>query len=178
MKNIYAVLLISMVGINGFGQQNNDKQLSNAEQFSAKSGTLIQKVFLPIGTIKKCEIQVIEYTDLISNTKTKALKLTYDVVSSYSTDTKTAVLDTDEIDGLMKSIKLMQDKVMLTVPTDYTEVSFRSRGGFEAGCFVSKGAWSSYLKLEKFDGKSYVWIDKDDLTVFYDLLAQAKLKMQ
>ena len=46
MKNIYAVLLISMVGINGFGQQNNDKQLSNAEQFSAKSGTLIQKVFL------------------------------------------------------------------------------------------------------------------------------------
>jgi len=72
----------------------------------------------------------------------------------------------------------MQDKVMLTVPTDYTEVSFRSRGGFEAGCFVSKGTWSSYLKLEKFDGKSYVWIDKDDLTVFYDLLAQAKLKMQ
>jgi hypothetical protein len=178
MKKIYVMLMISMIGINCFGQQSNDKQLSNAEQFSAKSGTLIQKVFLPIGTIKKCEMQVIEYTDLISNTKTKALKLSYDVVSSYSTDTKTAVLDTDEIDGLMKSIKLMQDKVMLTVPTDYTEVSFKSRGGFEAGCFVSKGAWSSYLKLEKFDGKSYVWIDKDDLTTFYDLLAQAKLKMQ
>lgn len=78
MKNIYAVLLISMIGINGFGQQNNDKQLSNAEQFSAKSGTLIQKVFLPIGTIKKCEIQVIEYTVEITLivTTLKRFKLT------------------------------------------------------------------------------------------------------
>ena len=178
MKKMITVLMISFVGITSFGQQNNEKELSNAEQFSAKSGTLIQKVFYTIGTIKKCELQVIEYTDLISNTKQKALKLSYDVVSSYSTDTKTAVLDTDEIDGLMKSIKLMQEKVMLTVPTEYTEVSFKSRGGFEAGCFVSKGAWSSYLKLEKYDGKSYVWIDKDDLTTFYDLLSQAKVKMQ
>jgi hypothetical protein len=178
MKKMITVLLISIVGINGFAQQTNEKELSNAEQFSAKSGTLIQKVFYTIGTIKKCELQVIEYTDLISNAKQKALKLSYDVVSSYSTDTKTAVLDTDEIDGLMKSIKLMQEKVMLTVPTEYTEVSFKSRGGFEAGCFVSKGAWSSYLKLEKYDGKSYVWIDKDDLTTFYDLLSQAKVKMQ
>lgn len=172
------VLMISIVGINGFTQQTNEKELSNAEKFSAKSGTLIQKVFNTIGTFKKCEIQVIEYTDLISNTKQKALKISFDVVSTYSTDTKTAVLDTDEIDGLMKSIKLMQDKVMLTVPTLYTEVSFKSRGGFEAGCFVSKEDWSSYLKLVKNDGKSYVWIEKDDLTTFYDLLSQAKLKMQ
>lgn len=59
------VLMISIVGINGFAQQTNEKELSNAEKFSAKSGTLIQKVFLPVGTIKKCELQVIEYTDLI-----------------------------------------------------------------------------------------------------------------
>ena len=178
MKKMITVLMISIVGINGFTQQTNEKELSNAEKFSAKSGTLIQKVFNTIGTFKKCEIQVIEYTDLISNTKQKALKISFDVVSTYSTDTKTAVLDTDEIDGLMKSIKLMQDKVMLTVPTLYTEVSFKSRGGFEAGCFVSKEDWSSYLKLVKNDGKSYVWIEKDDLTTFYDLLSQAKLKMQ
>ncbi len=178
MRKMITVIMISFVGITSFGQQNNEKELSNAEQFSSKSGTLIQKVFYTIGTVKKCELQVIEYTDLISNTKQKALKLSYDVVSGYSTDTKTAVLDTDEIDGLMKSIKMMQEKVMLIVPVEYTEVSFKSRGGFEAGCFVSKGAWSSYLKLEKFDGKSYVWIDKDDLTTFYDLLSQAKVKMQ
>ena len=36
----------------------------------------------------------------------------------------------------MKSIKLMQEKVKLTVPTEYTEVSLKSIGKFEAGCFV------------------------------------------
>jgi hypothetical protein len=177
MKKIIFTLVIGFIGFNGFAQQNNEAELSNAEKFSAKSGTLIQKVFYPIGTIKECELQVIVYTDLISNTKQKALKLTYEVSSSYSTDTKTAVLDSDEIDGLMKSIKLIQEKILIAVPTEYTEVSFKSRGGFEAGCFVSKGAWSSYLKLEKFDGKSYVWIDSSDLTTLYDLLALAKTKM-
>jgi hypothetical protein len=177
MRKGFTVILLCFISSCGFAQQNESKDLSNAEQFSAKSGTLIQKVSLPIGTVKKCDIKVMEYTDLITNSKEKALKLSYDVASSYSTDTKTAILDTDEIDGLMKSIKLMTESVMLNIPTDYTEVSFKSRGGFEAGCFLSKGAWSCYLKLEKFDGKSYVWIDQEDLLIFYDLLSQSKAKM-
>jgi hypothetical protein len=177
MRKGFTVILLCFISFCGFAQQNESKDLSNAEQFSAKSGTLIQKVSLPIGTVKKCDIKVMEYTDLITNSKEKALKLSYDVASSYSTDTKTAILDTDEIEGLMKSIKLMTESVMLTIPTDYTEVSFKSRGGFEAGCFLSKGAWSCYLKLEKFDGKSYVWIDQEDLLIFYDLLSQSKAKM-
>lgn len=154
-----------------------EKELSNAEVFSAKAGALMQKEFVEIGTIKKAKIQVLYYTDLISNTKTNALKFEYDVASTYSTDTKVAILDVDEIDGLMKSIKLMQDNVMLTIPANYTEVYYRSRGGFECGCFTSKGAWSCYLKLEKYDGKSYVWLESADLTVVYGFLEQANAKM-
>jgi hypothetical protein len=154
-----------------------EKEQSNAEAFSAKAGTLMQKEFIEIGTVKKTKVQVIYYTDLISNIKKSALKFEFDVVSSYSTDTKVAILDVDEIDGLMKSIKLMQDKIMLTVPANYTEVYYRSRGGFEGGCFTSKGAWSCYLKLEKYDSKSYVWLESADLTTLYGLLEQAKAKM-
>ena len=77
-----------------------EKEQSNAEAFSAKAGTLMQKEFVEIGTIKKAKVQVLYYTDLISNTKTNALKFEYDVVSSYSTDTKVAILDVDEIDVL------------------------------------------------------------------------------
>ena len=100
-----------------------------------------------------------------------------DVASSYSTDTKSAMLDADEIDGLMKSIKLIQDKVLITTPATYTEVYYRSRSGFEAGCYTSKGSWSCYLKLEKYDSKSYVWINAEELTKLYGILEQAKLKM-
>ena len=137
----------------------------------------MQKEFLEVGTIKKAKVQILYYTDLISVVKKSALKFEFDVVTSYSTDTKTAVLDVDEIDGLMKSIKLMQEKVMLTVPVNYTEVYYRSRGGFEGGCFTSKGAWSCYLKLERFDSKSYVWLESADLSTLYALLEQAKAKM-
>ena len=84
-----------------------EKEQSNAEAFSAKAGTLMQKEFVEIGTVKKAKVQVLYYTDLISNIKKSALKFEYDVVSSYSTDTKVAILDVDEIDGLMKSIKLI-----------------------------------------------------------------------
>ncbi len=177
-KKLIFILSACMITFQNYAQSTpKEKEQSNAEVFSAKAGTLMQKEFVEIGTVKKAKVQVLYYTDLISNTKTSALKFEVDVATTYSTDTKVAILDVDEIDGLMKSIKLMQDKVMLTIPTTYTEVYYRSRGGFEGGCFTSKGAWSCYLKLEKFDGKSYVWLDSEDLTSLYLLLEQAKSKM-
>jgi hypothetical protein len=56
--------------------------------------------------------------------KKSAFKFELELASSYSTDTKVAVLDVDEIDGLMKSIKLMQCKVMVIFQTNYTEVYY------------------------------------------------------
>lgn len=167
--------LITMLSTNA--QTTKENEQSNAEKFSARSGTLMRKEFSEIGNLKRCKIQVLYYTDLITNSKQTALKFEYEVASTYSTDTKVAILDTDEIDGLMKSIKILQEKVIVNIPSNYTEAYYRSRSGFEAGCFVSKGSWSCYLKLEKYDGKSYVWLDKEDLPALYTLLEQAKLKM-
>lgn len=174
-KSIY-LFIITLLCMS-LSAQTKEKELSNAEVFSAKAGTLMQKEFVEIGTLKKCKIQVVYFTDLISNTKQSALKFEYDYVSSYTTDTKAALLDPDEVDGLMKSIKVMQDKVIPNIPVNYTEVYYRSRGGFEGGCFTSKGTWSTYLKLEKFDGKSYVFLNIDDLTTLYTYLEQAKSKL-
>ena len=177
-KNLIIIATACMFSLQIHAQAPaKEKEQSNAEAFSAKAGTLMQKEYIEIGTLKKSKVQVLYYTDLISNIKKSALKFEIDVVTSYATDTKVAILDVDEIDGLMKSIKLMQDKVIPTIPASYTEVYYRSRGGFEGGCFTSKGAWSCYLKLEKFDGKSYVWLESADLSTLYGLLEQAKAKM-
>lgn len=175
-KLLFPVLaLLTMMSTNA--QTPKETEQSNAEKFSARSGTLMQKEFSEVGNLKKCKVQVLYYSDLITNSKQSALKFEYEVATTYSTDSKVAVLDTDEIDGLMKSIKILQEKVIINVPANYTEVYYRSRSGFEAGCFVSKGSWSCYLKLQKFDGKSYVWLDKEDLPTLYILLEQAKAKM-
>jgi hypothetical protein len=160
-----------------FGQ-SKEQELSNADKFSAKAGTLIQKEFLDIGTVNKAKIKVIHYKDLISYETVSAVRFEYEVASSYSTDTKIASLDADEIDGLIKSIKLMQEKVFLSTPTNYTEVTYKSRGGFEAGCYLSKGDWATYLKLEKFDGKSYVFLKKDDFPTLLSLLEKAKTMLK
>ena len=178
MKKILLFTVLAAISISSFAQSTTkEKDQSNAEIFSAKSGTLMQKEFLALSNIKNCKIEVLHFTDLITTSKQSGLKFSMDVVSSYSTDTKSAMLDADEIDGLMKSIKLIQEKVLITTPSTYTEVNYRSRSGFEAGCFTSKGSWSCYLKLEKYDGKSYVWINTEDLANLYTILEQAKTKM-
>lgn len=177
-KTILALTLI-LSGFATFAQQPKvkEQETSNAEKFSERSGSLIQKEFIDIGDIKKCELKVIHYTDLVSNQKASALKFEYVHKSSYSSDTKAAVLDADEIDGLIKSIRIIQERIFPSTPTDYTEVSFRSRSGFEAGCYSKQDKWFAYMKLERFDSNSYVFIEKEDLTRLLALLEQAKEKL-
>ncbi len=166
-----------LLTFNSVAQVEKEKERSNAEKFSDKSGTLIQKEFIDVGDLKKCKIQIAKFTDLVSNQKTSAVRFEYSSVSSYSSDTKLALLDADEIDGLIKSLKLIQEKVIPTTATSYTEVSFRSRSGFEAGCFSKKTSWDVYMKLERYDGKSYVFLDIDDLPKLLSLLEQAKTNL-
>jgi len=173
-----ATLLVFATICFGQNQQTKEQELSNAEKFSSKAGALIKKEFIDIGKIKDAEIKVVYYTDLINNQKQSAVKFEYEHTGKYSSDTKIAVLDADEIDGLIKSIKIIQEKIFPSTATNYTEVSFKSRGGFEAGCFWSKGSWSTYIKLEKFDSDSYVFLNKDDFPKLLELLEQAKLKIQ
>ena len=114
---------------------------------------------------------------MISEKSTSAVRFEYEVKSSYSTDTKKAMLDADEIDGLLKSIKVMKDRIFPSTSDTYSEVTYRSRAGFEAGCYWSKDKWTTYLKLEKYDGKSYVFLGQEDFTTLYELLVQAHAKL-
>jgi hypothetical protein len=160
-----------------FGQSKG-QELSNADKFSAKAGALIQKEYLDVGTVNKAKIKVIHYKDLISSETASAVRLQYEIPSSYSTDIKIASLDADEIDGLIKSIKLMQEKVFVSTPTNYTEFTYKSRGNFEAGCYWKKGDWEAYLKLDKFDGLSYVLLKKDDFPTLVNLLEKAQTMLK
>lgn len=176
-KNLIMLVIVSLIALN-VNAQDNKTASSNAEKFSSKEGTLIKKEFEDVGSLKGCKIQIVTYTDMILGVSQSAVRFEYEVASSYSSDTKIAVIDADELEGLLKSIKIMMDSVVNTFPQIYTEVSFKSRGGFEAGCFYSKEKWSTYLKLEKYDSKSYVWLSKDDLVALNSILNKAKLLLK
>jgi hypothetical protein len=181
MKKVKLMIttLLMCLSFVSFGQTTKDKQLSNAEIFSAKAGTLIEKQFIDIGKCKSVEVKVLKLKDLNDNSGFSALRLEYESVSSYSTDTKIASLDKDEIDGLIKSIKNLQTNVFSTTRDIYTEVTFKSRTGFECGAYfdVSKGLWKAYMQLEKYDSKSNVFLSVDELSTFLSLVESAKLKM-
>lgn len=167
------MLFALLTAISLLAQSTKDQELSKAEVFSSKSGTLIEKEFLEVGTIKKAEIKVVKYKDLISSETVSSVRIEYETGGNYSTS-KIASLDSDEIDGLIKSIKIMQEQVFNSSPENYKEVTYQSRAGFEAGCYWSKDEWQTYLKLKKFDGKSYVFLKKEDFPKFLKLLEDSK----
>jgi len=174
MKKITILtLLLSLMTLTIFGQTTKEAELSKAEEFSLTSGALIEKKFYDVGAIQRAEMQVVKYTDLISSTSISSVKIKYKSYDTYSS-TKVALLDSDEIEGLIKSIKLMQTKIFASTPSSYTEVSYQSRSGFEAGCFWgSNNEWKTYIKLEKYDSKSIIRLEQKDYTTLLNLLEKA-----
>lgn len=162
-----------------FSQEKVEKQTTQAEQFSATAGTLIEKQFIDIGKVKGVTVQVIKFKDLNNGTSKSALRFEYEYKSSYSSDTKIATLDLDEIDGLIKSITNLKSSVFSSTRDVYTEVTFTSRTGFKAGAYydVDKAKWVTFVKLEKFDSNSQVFLTTEDFATLQNLVEQAKAKM-
>ena len=161
-----------------YGQKGTvQKQESNAEKFSDKAGTLIEKEYDPIGEVAKCKIQVISFKDLLDGRKITAIEFEYEYRGSYGADTKIAVLDADELDAFLASIRVIREKVMPVAATKYTEVSFKSRGGFMAGCFSKKDKWTGYMKLLQYDSNSYMFFEEGDFGKLAALLQTAKGKL-
>ncbi len=150
-----------------------------ADEFSAQAGSLKERAFVEIGKVKGIEIKIVKVTDIISQKAVSALRFQYEVKETYGSDTKLAGLDADEIDGLVKSIKALQDNVFPTTRTTYTEVTYKSRSGFEAGAYydVPKSKWNCYVQIEKHDRKSLVFLNTEDFGTLLSLVLDAKGKM-
>jgi hypothetical protein len=65
MKKILLLTFLVAITLTSYAQSTTkEKDQSNAEIFSAKSGTLMQKEFLALSNIKNCKIEVLHFTDL------------------------------------------------------------------------------------------------------------------
>lgn len=174
MKKVIITICLAAFAISSFAQ-NIEKAETNADKFSKKSGTLVESEFIDIGTVKGVDIQIMKMKDLVAGTSIKALRLEYEVESSYSTDTKLAGLDVEEIDGLLKSIKALRT-AMEAKKENYTEVTFKSKSGYSLGAYYDnkKSTWSSWMKIEQFDSKSYVFLSAEELASFQYFIEKAK----
>ena len=144
-----------------------------------QSGTLIERQFIDIGKLKALEVKVLKLKDLNSGLSKSALRFELSTESRYSSDTKISSLDLEEIDDLIKAIRNLQSSVFPTKPDVYTEVTFKSKTGFEAGVYfdTAKEKWISYLQLDKYRRDSMLFLSTEDFTSLLSLVTKAKQKM-
>ncbi|UOF76947.1 hypothetical protein [Bacteriophage sp.] len=184
MKVLTFVFICLFAFVTANGQQaaqaksQQDKEQSNIEKFSSRSGILFEKTNIPVGSFRGVKVQVMTIRDLINQSKTAGLRFENIVTTRIGSDTKIASLDDDELDALVKSLEIIKTDVLPSARQNYTEIIYRSRSGFEAGCFYSGGKWSAFVKLERYDKDSYVFIEPPDLDSLLALLKQAKPILQ
>lgn len=102
-KNTLICFLISIVFI-AYSQEKSERNLGNTQLFSEKSGVLIEKTFIDIGKLKGVEIHVLKLKNLNDNTTISGIKFKDITFGTYS-DSYSAFLDADELDGLIKSLE-------------------------------------------------------------------------
>ena len=168
---IFALLL----PVSLFAQTAKERDMSNAEKFMAKAGTLQQIEWVEVGSIGNVEIKVLHITDLLSKTKSSALRFEKETSNTYSA-TKSATLDEDEVTGVIQSLESLKSLSTKSYP-NYTEIKYTSRDGFSAGGYISKGKWTLFLKLERFDSESYEFLDVERLTELINKIWDGKKKL-
>jgi hypothetical protein len=166
MKKLLIILFLPLI----FKSQTEEK-LSNVEKFSEQAGSLLEKTFLKIGSVKTLEVVVLKVKDINTGKGFSALRFEYEL--PYTKDQKINAVDQDEVDALTKSMNAMF-AIFNTTKENYTEVVFKSRSGFKIGSYYSseKTAPISSSKNEKvyvetkeamFEGKV---VNKDDKGTF------------
>ena len=177
MKLLTALLFLAVTAIVASPQNPiaRPEPATKIEQFSERSGRLIQKEFIDIGVVKTVDVQVLRLTDLIDGTTTSGVRLSY----TASNDVKTAFLDADEVDGLIKSIAALKN-AFTTQKATYTEIVFVSRGGFRAGAYFSPAGskWTTFIRLERFDTRSSVFMATEDFDKLASLLETGKAQLK
>jgi hypothetical protein len=177
MKRLSLALAIALYSLLATAQENKPVK-SNTELAFEKPGMLVQKEFILVGSMKGTLMDglstyVVKYSDLMSAQKANVLR--FDAGSGHSSS-RYAVVDADEADNLIKAIKLIQEKVLTATPSGFTEVSFRSRGGFVVGCLYQDKKWKIYINMDR-AGDHSLGLSTDDLRELLLNVQDARVKL-
>lgn len=118
----------------------NQKARSNFEMFHASDGVLrVKEVFKltpPILKYGRCETSVIRSRDTRTSQSVLAMHIQYKEEHRDVSE----VLDEDEIISLSTALKYIAEHrtSMVAAVETYTEVTYRSRGGFQAGIYITE----------------------------------------
>ena len=168
-KVLFFLILPAFTWAQASKETKEIQEKSKIEKFSLKKGSLIKKDFASLGFVRKIEVQALKLTDVVTGYTVSGIKFK---TSGHSE--KICFLDADEVDGFVKSGKYLLKSLK---PTDnYVEYQFTSRDGFQAGACQNKDERSYYLKMEKRDNDSYIFLEEADFERLINMVVKAKIK--
>lgn len=164
MKYIILTILLIPVTLLASAQTHLDTaRLSRTVRFADSAQTLIHTELINHGHIVGCFVQVFRATEMTTGKTLTALH--FRDQNGYET-----FVDRDELPALQTALTQIVTKITATPPAAGTDqyYCFRSRTGFEAGCYVSKNTWQLYLALNAFNINTKWLLKPLDVEVFLD----------
>lgn len=182
MKKLIPILLsLLFVTLNVYSQEQEKKSESKMVEFLGKNGTFMQREFYELpsigGSYNKIASQVLIVTDVTSpDKKMGCLRLETFYSSSVTSDSYIGTLDSDELDACIQCLQNIQNNIIKTSPTVYTEVEYSTRDGVELGAYWNskKSTWIIYVKTKSYTARSMSTVDEEDLPLLITNLQSAK----
>jgi hypothetical protein len=169
MKNFSLAIFFVFVAQLSVAQPRVDSVWqSRFDRFIDSPHTAIRTEQIDHGHVGDCYVQIVRATDLISGKLLTGLH--FADKAGYAVN-----LDADEVASLLAALNLVNSKIINVPPVNHAMVTFKSRSGFEAGCYTSgKGEWLIFMELKRNDDNSITQMKKEDLTVFIQILEEVK----
>jgi len=102
-KILFTIFILS--SLTTFSQDlKKDLEITKSDKFSQRSGTLLQKDFIDLGSVGGTEVKILKIKDLNNNESNSSVRFEKQGYGTYS-DTYINAIDKDEVDGLIISIK-------------------------------------------------------------------------
>lgn len=174
------LLLLLFTPLFAHSQESKEPESkSKTIEFANREGSLYQKEFEEIGKTGGLTFKNIYITDLTSQQTISALRLENShYIGSGSSIDYVGTLDSDELEGCIKSLNYLKENLIPTKPTLYTEVEYKSRDGILIGAYCSKGEWKLFVQTKSYTQKSLTVlkvIELDNLINNF-IIAKSKLK--
>ncbi len=164
MKKIIFTALLIPITLCAIAQDRADTvRQSRTLRFADSAHGLIHTELIYHGHIVGNTVQILRATDMITGKTQTGLRFS-DVAGHV------AVVDADELPALLAAMNQILAKVVSTKPGTGDEVyCFRSRSGFEAGCYIdNKRQWQLYIQLKWRDNTTVTPLKQLDLEVFLE----------
>lgn len=174
MKKIVFTILLIPVTLFAIAQEHADTvRESRTLRFADSAHGLIHTEFISHGHIVGNAVTIYRATDMVTGKTLTGLMFTDN--AGHQT-----IVDADELPAMLNAMSYIINKVITTKPgANGDNYCFRSRSGFEAGCFIdNKKQWELYIRLKFADNTTVTPLKQLDIEVFLEDLKDVISEVQ